>query len=360
MSDHLNSLYPFLSGEKKDAASENSALLESVRQKSQHSLDTKQKFFAENAQALVDAANAVAEVYRRGNKLFSMGNGGSSCDASHFAVEFQHPVTAGRPSLSAYNLTIDTAFFSAVSNDVGVKHVFARQIEAHGRAGDGLVGFSTSGNSENLMAGFRKAKDLGLTTIGFAGGTSGDMKSSGLVDYLLIVDTDSIHRVQEVHVACYHILWDLTHTLLADNRGKLGKQVAKSEAPEQPSDESTAPTPTPEKKPKKAAPLRPQEIRHDLSSSADRLWEQLKDSKLAGAEFKRGHTIGDIKANFACENPALVILLGRNQQQTAPEQAKTHWLETQGFKVLHFWNNEVLNNTDRVLKTILEELENPR
>jgi len=222
MSDSINSLYPFLSGEKKDPASQNEALLESVKQKAEHSLSVKQAFFAKNAQSLIDAAKSLAEVYSSGGKLFSMGNGGSSCDASHLAVEFQHPVTAGRPSLPAFNLTMDAAMTSAVANDVGVSHVFTRQIEAHGRKGDCLTGFSTSGNSKNIMSAFAKAKEIGLTTIGFAGGDGGDMKNSGLLDHCLVVETDSIHRVQEVHVACYHILWDLTHTLLADHRGKLG------------------------------------------------------------------------------------------------------------------------------------------
>jgi D-sedoheptulose 7-phosphate isomerase len=225
-SDPLQELYPFLHGDKKDAASENIALLESVRQKSQHSLDIKQQFFAENAQALIEAARAVAKVYQQKGKMFTMGNGGSSCDAAHFAVEFQHPVTAGRPALPAMNLCIDTAMISAVSNDIGVQHIFVRQLGAHAQAIDGVVGFSTSGNSENLMAGYRKAKELGLTTIGFAGSDGGDMKSSGLLDHCLVVDTDSIHRTQEVHVACYHILWDLVHTLLADQRGLLADSNA--------------------------------------------------------------------------------------------------------------------------------------
>jgi D-sedoheptulose 7-phosphate isomerase len=117
---------------------------------------------------------------------------------------------------------MDTAMMTAVANDIGVRHLFTRQVEAHGSPGDGLIGFSTSGNSENLMAAFDKARRLGMTTFGLAGGTGGDMLSSGLLDHCLVVETDSIHRVQEVHVACYHILWDLTHTLLADSRGKAG------------------------------------------------------------------------------------------------------------------------------------------
>jgi D-sedoheptulose 7-phosphate isomerase len=200
-----------------------------VRQKAQHSIEVKQSFFEQHAQALVNAAQAVADTYMQGGKLLSMGNGGSSCDASHIAVEFQHPVTAGRPSLPAFNMNNDNAFFSAVANDVGIQHVFSRQIEAHARKGDCVIGFSTSGNSANLLDGFRKAHKMGLTTIGFAGGTGGEMLSSGLLDHCLVVDTDSIHRVQEVHVACYHILWDLTHTLLADQRGLLAQQQEQQE-----------------------------------------------------------------------------------------------------------------------------------
>ena len=230
-STQLESLYPFLHGGKKDPARENAALLESVRQKSAHSLSVKQTFFEHNAQAIIDAAAAIATIYLNRGRMLSMGNGGSSCDAAHFAVEFQHPITAGRPALPAMNMVIDTAMISAVANDVGVQHIFVRQLEAHGRPEDGLMGFSTSGNSANLLAAYDKAKQLGLTTFGLAGGSGGEMLSSGLVDHCLIVDTDSIHRVQEVHVATYHILWDLVHTLLADQRGKLGAQQSNTAPP---------------------------------------------------------------------------------------------------------------------------------
>lgn len=219
----LAGLYPFLHGRPKDDARSEEALLESVRRKSAESIDAKQRFYRDHADAVVACARTLAEVYAGGGRLFAMGNGGSSCDAAHFCVEFQHPVTTGRPSLPAMNLVMDSAMFSAVSNDIGVRHVFTRQIEAHARPGDGLVGFSTSGNSDNLMQAFAKARDMGLRTIGFAGGNGGAMRQSGLLDHCLVVDTDSIHRVQEVHVSLYHILWDLTHTLLADQRGAIGR-----------------------------------------------------------------------------------------------------------------------------------------
>ena len=218
----LQQLYPFLYGDKKDPVQENITLLESVKQKSEHSLSVKQIFFANNAQAIVNAAKAIAHVYINKGRMLTMGNGGSSCDASHFAVEFQHPVTAGRPALPAINLVMDTAMISAVANDVGIKHIFVRQLEAHGQSTDGLFGFSTSGNAENLLAAYAKAKQMGITTFALVGGNGGEIKTSGLIDHCLLVETDSIHRVQEVHVASYHILWDLVHTLLADHRGKLG------------------------------------------------------------------------------------------------------------------------------------------
>lgn len=217
----LEALYPFLHGKGKDPLAEKAALLESIERKAQEGIDIRSAFFRENAEQLIEVARSLAAVYASGHRMFSMGNGGSSCDAAHFAVEFQHPVTAGRPALPATNLSMDNAMVSAVANDVGVDYIFSRQLEALARQGDGLIGFSTSGNSRNLMEAFRKAKELGVTAIGLAGGNGGDMLNSGLLDHCLVVKTDSIHRVQEVHVAVYHIVWDLVHTLLADHRGKL-------------------------------------------------------------------------------------------------------------------------------------------
>lgn len=217
----LRDLYPFLHGKKQDAGEVNSALLESVRQKAQDSVETKRAFFEVNAEQVVDVARAIAAVYLHGGSLFSMGNGGSSCDAAHIAVEFLHPITAGRPALAAVNLVADTAMMTAVGNDVGYRHIFVRQLIALARKGDGLIGVSTSGNSENLLAAFATAKELGLVTIGLGGMDGGKMAQSPHLDYCLTVRTDSIHRIQETHVAIYHILWDLVHTLLADERGGL-------------------------------------------------------------------------------------------------------------------------------------------
>ena len=105
----LKALYPFLHGEAQSPAKLDAALLHSVAEKARDSRETNARFFGEQAGILVAAAKAVADVYRNGGRLFSMGNGGSSCDASHVAVEFVHPITAGRPALAAINLVADLA-----------------------------------------------------------------------------------------------------------------------------------------------------------------------------------------------------------------------------------------------------------
>jgi D-sedoheptulose 7-phosphate isomerase len=217
----LRALYPFLHGGRQDPPAMRAAQLDSVQRKAADSIAAKQRFFAEQGEAVVAAAEAIAGVYRRQGRMFSMGNGGSSCDASHFAVEFLHPVTAGRPALTAVNLACDMAMVTAVGNDVGFAHIFLRQLVALARSGDGVIGFSTSGTSENVLAAFAKAKELGLVTIGLAGHDGGKMARSPDVDHCLVVPSDSIHRIQETHLTIYHILWDLVHTLLAEDRGGL-------------------------------------------------------------------------------------------------------------------------------------------
>ncbi len=224
----LSGLYPHMSAvgagtaeplaHAPDASRLQMSLLDAVRLKAEDSGAVKQRFFAEEAPRVVQAARLLAQAFSKGGRLYTLGNGGSSCDAAHLAVEFQHPVTAGRPALPAVNLSQDMAMITAVANDIGFAHVYTRQVLAHVGANDCVVAISTSGNSENLLAGLAAAKRRGATTLGLAGGDGGRMAASADCDLCLVVRTDSIHRVQETHVALYHILWDLTHTLLASHR----------------------------------------------------------------------------------------------------------------------------------------------
>lgn len=216
----LDGMYPFLANTKQDPVAMSNALRESVRQKTAQHLSVVEHFFTEQAEALIVLAHDLAHVYRNNGRLYCMGNGGSSSDAAHIAVEFQHPVTTGRPALPAFDLSSDKTMLTAVANDVGFAQVYSRQVIALVNPEDALIGVSTSGNSANLINGFRQAQRKGALTIGLTGGDGGEMAQIGL-NHCLVAPSDSIHRVQECHVAIYHMLWDLVHTLLADDRGKL-------------------------------------------------------------------------------------------------------------------------------------------
>lgn len=229
--DFTSEFYPFVEGGREDPATLDQALLHSVRQKASESISVKERFFRDNAEALVAVAHAVAMVYQEDGRLFTMGNGGSSCDAAHIAVEFTHPVTVGRPALTAVNLVTDTAMMTAVGNDVGFRDIFVRQLIANAKPRDGVIGVSTSGNSENVLAAFETAKKLGLVTIGLTGSDGGHMKKSARLDHCLVVESDSIHRIQECHVAIYHVLWDLVHTLLAHRCSTASTPIAEQRTP---------------------------------------------------------------------------------------------------------------------------------
>jgi D-sedoheptulose 7-phosphate isomerase len=186
-------------------------------EKAREGVEVKMPFFEENQDRILEASLALAKAFHRGNKLMVCGNGGSATDAQHVAVEFMHPITVGRKALPAICLSNDIAMVTAVANDVGFDDVYTRQIIALGREGDVLLGISTSGNSENLIHAFQTARLRKLTTIGFAGNDGGrmsEMSEGGLLDFCLTAPTSSIHRIQETHVALYHIMWDMVHTFL--------------------------------------------------------------------------------------------------------------------------------------------------
>jgi D-sedoheptulose 7-phosphate isomerase len=215
MSSPLHDLYP---GLKPRPGVNRDELLRSIQAKAAQSVEAKQAFFGQAGDALVDMAERLAGVFRASGRLFTMGNGGSASDAAHVAVEFNHPVTVGRPALPAFHLGADVQFMTALGNDVGFEQVFARQLGALGRRGDAVLGLSTSGNSDNLLAAFGAARRLGIVTLALVGGDGGRTAQSTEVDHCIVVHSSSVHRVQECHVAAYHILWDLVHTLLSQDR----------------------------------------------------------------------------------------------------------------------------------------------
>jgi len=219
--------YPFLHEERTSDGKLLEDLGFSLLEKARESAEVKTKFFADNKDAILSASLRMAKAFHRGGKLLVCGNGGSATDAQHIAVEFMHPITVGRKALPAICLTNDMAMMTAVANDVGFADVFTRQIIALGNEGDVLLAISTSGNSKNLMHAFDTARRMRMTTIGFAGSNGGEMAelaAGGLLDFCLTVPTASIHRIQETHVALYHIMWDMVHTFL-QNKGLMSDKL---------------------------------------------------------------------------------------------------------------------------------------
>jgi D-sedoheptulose 7-phosphate isomerase len=187
---------------------------DAILRKARESAEVKEAFFRVEADRIEALARAMATAFERGGRLYVMGNGGGATDAQHVAVEFGHPILEKRRPLPALALTTDTALLTAISNDRDFAKVFGDQLRLLGRRGDMALALSTSGQSPNLVHGLDVARDLGLTTIAFTGKDGGRL--AGLADFAFVVPSFSIHRIQETHVALYHIVWDLVHVALGE------------------------------------------------------------------------------------------------------------------------------------------------
>ncbi len=211
MSDFL---YPFLESSEDDPDALLDDLIESARAKAVTSRDLRVATLERLDTQVRATAMAVAARLRDGGRVFAFGNGGSSTDAAGLVTLFTRPPSG--PVLPARSLVDDSAVLTALGNDVGFDLVFSRQLIAHARAGDVAVGFSTSGNSEDLLVAFSQAKEKGLLTVGLAGYDGGDMGRAGL-DHCLVVTSDSVHRIQETQAAVSAALWRAVQAELDDS-----------------------------------------------------------------------------------------------------------------------------------------------
>jgi D-sedoheptulose 7-phosphate isomerase len=171
----------------------------------------KEQFFRENATQIVECSRAMAERFDAGGRLFSMGNGGSSCDAIHLSVEFMHPIIEKRPALPTISLTTDLAILTAIGNDNDFSFIYSQQLKMLARSGDMVLGISTSGKSANINRALQMARELGCLTIGFDGKDGGRMPQ--YCDFCFVVPSFSIPRIQETHETLLHILWDMVHVI---------------------------------------------------------------------------------------------------------------------------------------------------
>jgi D-sedoheptulose 7-phosphate isomerase len=207
-------LYPFIEAEESDAGALVADLAASARSKVAESRALRTATLEECSSVLQQTATAMADRFRRGARLFAFGNGGSATDAEATVELFRNP-PHGRP-LPAMSLVDDLAVLTALANDVGFELVFSRQLIAHARAGDIAVGFSTSGNSPNVLRAVEEASRRQLLTVGLCGYDGGAMACSDALAHCLVVRSDSVHRIQEAQNALLLALWDRVQRCLED------------------------------------------------------------------------------------------------------------------------------------------------
>lgn len=187
--------------------------MESIVQKRfEESGEVKRRFAQSEGAKVERAARALIGALRKKRKVLLFGNGGSAADAQHIAAELVGRFLSERRGLPAIALTTNSSNLTAIANDYGYDASFSRQVEALGEKGDVAIAISTSGNSANVIAGVRRARALGLVTVGFLGRDGGKLK--GLVDFALVVPSKDTQRIQETHITLGHVLCELVEDAL--------------------------------------------------------------------------------------------------------------------------------------------------
>jgi len=158
--------------------------------------------------SIEEIAQKIIGCYKAGGKVMFCGNGGSASQAQHLAAELVCKFRLKRNAYDAMSLTTDTSILTAQSNDYGFDSIFERQVEAHGKKGDILVGLSTSGNSPNVVKAMELAKKLGVYTIGIIGNNR-ECNIAKIADKVLFIESSDTPRIQEAHITAGHIICDL-------------------------------------------------------------------------------------------------------------------------------------------------------
>ncbi len=162
---------------------------------------------ADHAEDVARACHAMAVRFHRGGKLVVFGNGGSSTDAQHVAVEFVHPVIVGKRALPAVSLASDVATLTGV----GLDEAFAHQIRFLAEPADVALALSVDGHCPNVLRGLAEARALGMLTVALVGGDGGRVVAEQAAEHVVVARSDDPRVVKEVHVTAYHVLWELVH-----------------------------------------------------------------------------------------------------------------------------------------------------
>lgn len=218
MSDEATDfLYPMVDGTgEADVTALLEDLASSAKAKAEHSTELTRVTLADLDARLDGLAEEMTARFARGGRLLTCGNGGSATDAEGVAELFAVPSDPAGQRLPARSLVADVSVLTALANDIAFEAVFSRQVIAHGRPHDMLMGFSTSGNSANVITAFEQGAETGLLTIGLAGYDGGAMASCDALDHCLVVTADSVHRIQEAQSATAYALWQRIQDRLGD------------------------------------------------------------------------------------------------------------------------------------------------
>jgi len=190
-----------------------------IRAHFDESIELKRRTAELLAPQIARAGEALAAALKEGNKVLACGNGGSAADSQHFAAEIVGRFERERPGMPAIALTTDTSAITAIANDYSYDVVFSKQVESLGRAGDFLLGISTSGNSKSVVEAIRAAQARAMRVIALTGRDGGAMaKMLGPRDFHLNVAHPRTMRVQEVHLLVIHCLCDVVDNVIFGER----------------------------------------------------------------------------------------------------------------------------------------------
>ena len=176
------------------------------------SISVKQGILRTHVDKIIEITNLLIDCFKNGNKVILFGNGGSAADSQHIAAELIGRFQKERPSLPAIALTTNASILTAIGNDYGFEQVFSRQVEALAKKGDLVIGISTSGKAKNVIAGIKKAKELGIKTVGLTGCDGAQLAKT--TDVSLIVASNVTARIQESHITIGHIICELVEKQL--------------------------------------------------------------------------------------------------------------------------------------------------
>jgi len=204
-------LYPFLADQEHDLEAVLDDVAGSALLKAREVCELREATLQSGGDgALVAAAAALRGALDAGGRLMALGNGGSATDAMDVVADFAMPPAGGAwPARPALDLTADPAILTAIANDIGVEAIFARQIIAHGRAGDVLLVLSTSGSSASAVDALAQARRQRLASIALVGYDGGQIGSGALADHVIVAPSQHIPRIQEAQATLYHLLREL-------------------------------------------------------------------------------------------------------------------------------------------------------